>query len=444
MRPRAGLFVDKDRLTLAVVSARGKLDCLDLDAGENPGARLADELDRHGYKRRRLRVGLDRTLVVVKVLELPRTGGADFGQMVRFALELHVPFPPEDMAGMASDWSINSGKAQGPHRVLVGACESRTVEQALRLLREARRLPRAVSIACHDLQALLPRKLEHNRAVWAHRHDGRTDLVFLGRGLVRSSRTVPVETPEDLLREIQHSLPLLRWRVCQVLWISGDETERFLSAAALTELGVAVSEPPYAPNIQALVETLPKEHCGTALLALAVAVGSSHPRINLLPPALRPRRATRGQAVTAVMLGLTVVLGLGLLAAQTFQRDRYVNRLSQEIRRLDPEVRAVQLLAADVAQKKKLVSSLRLVEASGLRALPFLRDLTELVPQDAWLQSLNMDSQGVEIIGQAGAASQLIPTLESSPWLERVEFTSPVTKGQGKEQFRLRANWERR
>ena len=444
MRPRAGLFVDKDRLTLAVVSARGKLDCLDLDAGENPGAGLADELDRHGYKRRRLRVGLDRSLVVVKVLELPRAGEADFGQMVRFELELHVPFPPEDMAGMASDWSINPGKAQGPLRVLVGACESRTVDQALRLLREARRLPRAVSIACHDLQALLPRKLEHNRAVWAHRHDGRTDLVFLGRGLVRSSRTVPGETPEDLLREIQHSLPLLRWRDCQALWISGDETERFLSATALAELGAAVSEPPYAPNLQTLVETLPKEHCGTALLALAVAVGSSHPRINLLPPALRPRRATRGQAVTAVMLGLTAVLGLGLLAAQTYQRDRYVNRLSQEIRRLDPEVRAVQLLAAEVAQKKKLVSSLRRVEAGGLRALPFLRDLTELVPQDAWLQSLNMDSQGVEIIGQAGAASQLIPTLESSPWLERVEFTSPVTKGQGKEQFRLRANWERR
>jgi Tfp pilus assembly protein PilN len=441
MRPRAGLFVDKDRLMLAVVSPRGKLDCLDLDLGDTPGPRLADELDRRGYKRRRLRVGLDRSLVVVKVLELPRAGGADFGQMVRFELELHVPFSTEDMA---SDWSINPGKTQGPLRVLVGACESRTVDQALRLLREARRPPRAVSIACHDLRVLLSRKLEHNRAVWAHRHDGRTDLVFLGRGLVRSSRTVPVETPEDLLREIQHSLPLVRWRDCQVLWISGDDTERFLSAAALAELGAAVSEPPYAPNIQSLVETLPKEHCGTALLALAVAVGSSHPRINLLPPALRPRRATRGQAVTAVMLGLTAVLGLGLLAAQTSQRDRYVNRLSQEIRRLDPEVRAVQLLAAEVAQKKKLVSALRRVEASGLRTLPFLRDLTELVPQDAWLQSLNMDSQGVEIIGQAGAASQLIPTLESSPWLERVEFTSPVTKGQGKEQFRLRATWERR
>ena len=91
MRPRAGLFVDKDRLTLAVVSARGKLHCLDLDVGDNPGARLADELNRLGFKRRRVRVGLDRSLVVVKVLELPRVSGADFGQMVRFELELYVP-----------------------------------------------------------------------------------------------------------------------------------------------------------------------------------------------------------------------------------------------------------------------------------------------------------------------------------------------------------------
>jgi hypothetical protein len=48
----------------------------------------------------------------------------------------------------------------------------------------------------------------------------------------------------------------------------------------------------------------------------------------------------------------------------------------------------------------------------------------------------------VEITGQANAASQLIPLLEASPWLERVEFTSPVTKGQGKEQFRVKAAWE--
>jgi hypothetical protein len=54
-----------------------------------------------------------------------------------------------------------------------------------------------------------------------------------------------------------------------------------------------------------------------------------------------------------------------------------------------------------------------------------------------------MDRQGVELVGQSDAASSLIPLLEASNRLERVEFTSPVTKAQNKEQFRIRASWER-
>jgi hypothetical protein len=53
-----------------------------------------------------------------------------------------------------------------------------------------------------------------------------------------------------------------------------------------------------------------------------------------------------------------------------------------------------------------------------------------------------MDRQGLEVTGQAAAASQLIPLLDGSPSLERVEFTAPVTKVQAKEQFRIRASWE--
>ena len=55
----------------------------------------------------------------------------------------------------------------------------------------------------------------------------------------------------------------------------------------------------------------------------------------------------------------------------------------------------------------------------------------------------NLPAPTSELIGQAGTASALIPALEASPWLDRVEFTSPVTKGQGKEQFRLHGAWER-
>ena len=74
-----------------------------------------------------------------------------------------------------------------------------------------------------------------------------------------------------------------------------------------------------------------------------------------------------------------------------------------------------------------------------------LTDNGTVIKATKWAeQALTMEPQGVELIGQAGAASQLIQPLESSPWLERVEFTSPVTRAQGKEQFRMRASWERR
>ena len=89
-----------------------------------------------------------------------------------------------------------------------------------------------------------------------------------------------------------------------------------------------------------------------------------------------------------------------------------------------------------------MLTALELVQASRVPALPALRELTETLPAGVWLQSLTMDRQGVELTGQADAASTLIPLLEASPRLERVEFTSPVTKTQNKEQFRIRAAWE--
>src|SRR5262249_37441068 len=82
-------------------------------------------------------------------------------------------------------------------------------------------------------------------------------------------------------------------------------------------------------------------------------------------------------------------------------------------------------------------------EAQHIRVLRLLRELTEQLPADVWLTNLSVDRKGIELAGFANAASQLIPLLEASPTLERVEFTSPVTKGRDKEQFRLKASWER-
>jgi general secretion pathway protein L len=113
------------------------------------------------------------------------------------------------------------------------------------------------------------------------------------------------------------------------------------------------------------------------------------------------------------------------------------------VAQLAPDIRRVERLAAEVEQARRELQTLRGFELGAVHPLPVLRELTELLPADVWLTALTVDRTGVELAGFAGSASPLIALLEASPRFDRVEFTSPVTKGRDREQFRLRAAWER-
>src|SRR5438132_707522 len=177
--------------------------------------------------------------------------------------------------------------------------------------------------------------------------------------------------------------------------------------------------------------------------AVAVAAGRGVRPLELLPAAVRPRRLTRAQSITVGMAAATVLLGIIALLAPGWREQRHLNRINAEINRLDPEVKSVDRVLRELERKRKLLATVNGVEAAGVRPLPVLRELTELLPGDAWLTTVSLDAKGVELTGAASAASALIPLLENSPRLERVEFSSPVTRGRdNKEQFRIRAAWE--
>jgi Tfp pilus assembly protein PilN len=255
------------------------------------------------------------------------------------------------------------------------------------------------------------------------------------------SRRVTAATAEDLAREIRRSLGMVHWSDCDAVWLSGTEAPAMIPALG-TLLGGPVAAPPYAPDRAPLVAALPAEEEGPGLLALAVAIGPRNPALNLLPAEARLWTPSREQLVSAGIIGVTALLGLALALTHVVKTERHLDRLSQEIRRLDPEVKTVERLASELGQKRRLLAALRAAEDGRIPALPVLRELTETLPQSAWLQGLTMDRQGVELVGQSDGASALIPLLEASNRLERAEFTSPVTKTQNKEQFRLRAVWE--
>jgi Tfp pilus assembly protein PilN len=139
---------------------------------------------------------------------------------------------------------------------------------------------------------------------------------------------------------------------------------------------------------------------------------------------------------------LAAAAGVAALVAPGYRDQARRAALKAQIARHDAEVKAVERVQGELERRRKLLATVEALEPAAMKPLPVLRELTELMPTDAWLTLLSLDGKGVELTGQAAAASSLIPLLENSPRLERVEFASPVTRGRDREQFRILARWE--
>lgn len=435
-RLRLAVVMLGDRLSVAAIQG-DRREAFTIDA-ENPGAALRAELDARNLVARKVAVGLARSAVTVKPIELPSIAG-ETHEMVQFELERHLPIPAEDAAfdfvPLPRDTEADGVPSEG-RRVLIAAADRRVIDVALRVCEEAKLRPVSITVAAHDLVALVTTD-RRQRVAWLHRTGDVIDLLLLQGPTLVWSRSFPAADDETLVNETRRSLAGARWRECDAVWVSGDDA----AAAALLDLGVPISDPPWTEPAQRNLADL-GEPRGAAELAVATASRRGIRPLDLIPPAIRPRRFTRSEKLTGAALAATILLALIALLLPGVREGRRLARLNAEITRIDPEVKTVERTARELERKRQLLATLEKVGTGALHPLPMLRELTEIVPGDAWITYLAFDAKGVELVGQAGAASALIPLLENSPRLERVEFASPVTRGRDREQFRIRATWE--
>jgi Tfp pilus assembly protein PilN len=425
-----------DRLSVAALQ-RDRVDTFTIDA-ENPGAALRAELDARGLAARTVAIGLARSTVTVKPIELPAVGG-ELHEMVKFELERHLPIPTDDAAfdfmPLPTEVEPGGTPLEAKH-VLIAAADRRVVDAALRLAEEAKLKPVSITVAAHDLIALVETE-RRQRVAWLHRVGDTGDLLLLSGETLVFSRTFPVSDDHPIGAVARLCFAGARWRECDAVWVSGDAA----AAGALAELGVPVSEPRWTARARQHLADV-AEPRGAIELAVATASGRGIRPLDLIPAAIKPRRLTRQEMMTVGALAATVLLALAALLVPGLVEGRRLARINSEIARIDPEVRAVERVARELERKRQLLGTVEKIGTGSIQPLPVLRELTDVIPNDAWVTYLALDPKGVELTGQAGAASTLIPLLENSPRLERVEFASPVTRGREREQFRIRASWE--
>jgi general secretion pathway protein L len=140
---------------------------------------------------------------------------------------------------------------------------------------------------------------------------------------------------------------------------------------------------------------------------------------------------------------LVAVAGVLLLvwgASALVKAELLRRQVNEQVAAVEPQVREVKALQNEIAELRKQVD---ILAAQDDRVTVMLKELSDLIPADAYLSTFNLRNDKVTIDGFARSASDLITALEKSKHFKNVSFTSPTTRTGDKERFSLVAEVEK-
>jgi len=166
------------------------------------------------------------------------------------------------------------------------------------------------------------------------------------------------------------------------------------------------------------------EDNGLALIGLLRERPNEGPQFIEVEPEPRGASKILRRARTAAFL---TACGIVLLVVGAFVHKLVtIERLEERLAEIGGEVEAAQKLAETA---KKLTYQLRYadeVKRGRASQIMILNDLSELLPDDSWLESMSMEGDKLTLQGRARDALSLLPLLNSSGRFQDVKFDSEV------------------
>ena len=163
--------------------------------------------------------------------------------------------------------------------------------------------------------------------------------------------------------------------------------------------------------------------------------------LNLLPLEQRVRRGLWGQRLRVAVIGVSLLVVAAaailpiwqqrLLVIETIARVAQVQQAASQALNLRDQLDQALETSRVLTHKKQNIPP----------RVEVLRELTAILPDDTWVDRLQINGDTLQIIGQSAKASALVSIVESSGLFGGAGFPSPVTTDPrtGKERFVLNA-----
>jgi Tfp pilus assembly protein PilN len=393
----------------------------------------------HRVDTRRTFLCLPRAAAAFSRVLLPAAARENLAQVLEYEIEHLVPLPRDQVY---FDFSVRELGGERLEALLM--CIPREVVRIyLEALEDAFVRPRGIVLASTAIADYLAfcRGVEGPMGVLVSAGEG-VEFALLSGGRLLASQLLPAGragAPGAITRALSRQLsdamlnpddvPVFRWQLANgaggVLPVGDGD----LPALARGRLEAPpeffeTPEPALLPAVGAALD----------------AVREGTVPVNLLPA--EGRRREEGLSLTTVVLVALASLLLLVWGASALVKEELLHRQVQsKIEALKPQVREAKSLQDQIGELQQRADIL--TGGPEQRFTLLLKELTDLIPQDSYLTSLNLRGGRLTIEGQARSASDLITALEKSRHFRNVSFMSPTTKAGDKERFSIVAEVEK-
>ncbi|MFZ7126508.1 MAG: PilN domain-containing protein [Desulfobacterales bacterium] len=403
-------------------------------------AELRAFLSEHHITGTGLFVGIPQEKTLFKDITLPLAARENLSETIRYELDRYLPIPEEDVY---VDYQITGeDREAGKLNVLLAAAKKADLSAYIELasgvgIGISGIEPAAGSIisALRSMDSILPEAA----FVLAICEDAGVRLISGRKGSLLAARTLQVPPasnglPESIRAGVQ-SLTRSRSH-------SDGDPKPICGGPALDDRLFSDLRKNGAPLDWERLdpESLPVpswDLLGAFGLA-SRAFGESSAHFNLLPQAMRRRPSRAGRYLLILLTILTLLTGLGWAGSRILQQRLIQQRLDAQIQEVGEQVLAVEELQSEIDVLQNRAAFLEALKQEGAPALDIIRDLSEIIPETAWIREFSISGNQVRLDGYADSASGLIPLLDASPRMTDVTFLSAITRGRdGKEKFRI-------
>jgi len=177
---------------------------------------------------------------------------------------------------------------------------------------------------------------------------------------------------------------------------------------------------------------------GIAIDAVDMAQGDGRLGVNLLPPAQVRHRVHPRRRVNLALGAVSILLLALLLGQWRHNREQALAAMQAQVDSMRGEAEQVSALRQQLQDNAGAAGFLVQRKQHSVSMLSLLQDLTERLPDSAWLERMSVDNTGqIGFQGQSKRAAQLVDALKDSKLIRDANFQGSIQPdpATGKERF---------